>query len=86
MGTVSGLFGNVPVHGEPVPSCVAALEDWLAMAKAGEIVGVALAGVTPDNKGCEVISGVIGSYGLLGALHMTKATLEAAMMEMHQGS
>jgi hypothetical protein len=84
VGTVTGLFGEEPAHGEPVASCVAALEDWLEMARAGEIVGVVLSGVMSDNRGCQVISGIIGSYALLGAVSMARATLEAEMREMGQ--
>jgi hypothetical protein len=31
MTEVVGLFGDIPTLGEPVPSCVAALEQWLEM-------------------------------------------------------
>lgn len=84
MAEVVGLFGDVPTPGEPVPSCVAALEQWLEMARAGEIAGLALAGVTNDGKGCYILSGIVGSYALLGASAMARAELEAEMLEMRE--
>ena len=49
---VVGLHGPVNEQpGEPVADVVAILKRWLAKAEAGEVIGVAMAGVAEDTTG-----------------------------------
>ena len=79
MAEVVGLFGKADL-GNPVPSCVAALRDLLERAEAGEVIGVALAAVNAKGSASYSVGGMIGAYGLLGAVDMAKAHMIAHMM------
>jgi hypothetical protein len=82
MGEVRGLFGELPEPGEPVVSCVSALKDLLQRAEAGEVVGIAAAAVSGTGNALYVVGGVVGAYGMLGALDMAKAELVSFMQDM----
>ena len=82
MGEVRGLFGDVPEPGEPVASCVDALRDLLERAEAGEVVGIAIAAINERHHASYSVGGMIGGYGLLGALEMAKAEVIGFMMEV----
>jgi hypothetical protein len=82
MSDVVGLFGDVPEPGKPAASCVDALKDLLERAEAGEIVGIAAAAVNPRGNALYIMGGIVGAYGLLGALDMAKADLVSLMRDM----
>lgn len=74
---VASLFGGPTGQREANQNCVATLEKWLEMAKAGEIVGVVMAGLTHDRCGTWQAAGFVGGYSILGALvDAQAATLE----------
>lgn len=51
MAEVVALRGSaVSAAGQPEPVIVEMLEDWLARAKAGEVVALALVGVAPNSR------------------------------------
>lgn len=58
--------------GQPKPNehCIATLEEWLDMARAGELIGVAMAGLRSNGCGRYAVGGTIGGYSMLGALDM----------------
>lgn len=73
----------IPINGgptglpEPNANCIRALEEWLAMARAGEIVGVSLVGLTFSGGGCWAVAGKVGGFSMLGALEIIRAELVA---------
>jgi hypothetical protein len=83
MADVVGLFGKADL-GSPVPSCVAALKDLLERADAGEVIGIAVAAVNAKGSASYSVGGMIGAYGLLGALDMAKAHMITHMMEVEE--
>lgn len=70
--SISG--GAVPTR-EPNATCIAALTEWLEMARAGEIVGVVMAALHHDGLGSFAICGTVGGYSMIGALEIAKADL-----------
>ncbi len=70
MKKVLSLYGGPVGEHEVNETCVAALEEWLEMAKSGQIVGVCLVGLGYDNLAQYRIAGKIGGYGSVGATHM----------------
>ena len=65
---VASLFGG-PTHvREPNATAIAVLERWLEKARSGEVVGVVIAGLHYDRLAGWESGGMIGGYGLLGAL------------------
>jgi hypothetical protein len=83
MAEVVGLFGDVPEPGKPAASCVNALRDLLERAEAGEIVGFAAAAVSGTGNALYMVGGIVGAYGMLGALDMAKADLVSFMRDMN---
>jgi hypothetical protein len=79
MGEVRGLFGDVPEPGEPVASCVDALRDLLERAEAGEVIGITIAAINDRHHASYSIGGMVGGYGLLGAIEMAKGELVQIM-------
>ena len=75
MSNVKSLFGGPSGAPEPNERCIALLEEWLEMAKAGEIVGVAMAGLCRDNCARNALAGMVGGYSMIGALETAKAEL-----------
>lgn len=70
---VVAIGSGTPIDERPVSKfCVEALEESLAQARAGEIVGVAIAKQHHDTSGSYQIGGKCGSYSLLGALERVK--------------
>lgn len=67
--TVVGIHGKVDIE-EPMPSAavINTLEEVLAKARAGEIVGVAIAINTRSELGEYVLGGRVCRYELLGAV------------------
>lgn len=78
---VTAIFGGTTGRPEPNEICIKALEEWLDMARSGEIVGVALAGLCADHMTRYGVAGKVGSYGVIGALEMAKADLISDMRE-----
>ena len=72
---VTAIFGGPTGLPEPNATCIEALREWLAMAEAGEIVGVAIAGLCADHMSRYAVAGKVGGYGLIGAVEMAKADL-----------
>lgn len=81
MGEVVGMFGDIPEPPEPVASCVDCLRSLLQQAEAGELVGLAYAGITRSGHGQNGMAGVVGGYALLGSIEMAKADLVKLMQE-----
>lgn len=74
-GNVSSLFGGPTGQPEPNENCIATLREWLEMAEAGEVVGIAIAGLCHDRTSRYAVSGISGGYGMVGALEIAKADL-----------
>lgn len=72
---VTALFGGPTGLPQRNESCISALREWLEMAEAGEVVGIAIAGLSYDACTRYRIAGKVGGYGMLGALEMAKADL-----------
>lgn len=70
---VASLFGGPVGTREPNETCVRTLEEWLERARAGEVVGVAIAGLCFDHTACWSASGTVGGYALVGAMEVAKA-------------
>lgn len=75
MSEVVSLTGGLTHQREVVPGCVSVLEDLLERARAGEIVGVAVAGLRYDATAAYRVGGRVGGYGMIGALEMIRADL-----------
>lgn len=82
MAEVQSLFGDPIPLGEPVESCVEALEAALERAKAGETVGVVIAEAHADRASSYRVAGLLGGYGTLGAVERAKADLMVFMQEL----
>jgi glycine/D-amino acid oxidase-like deaminating enzyme len=71
-------------------SCARALAQagrqvWLLeRAEAGEVIGIAVAAVNAKGSASYSVGGMIGAYGLLGALDMAKAHMITYMMESEE--
>lgn len=65
---VTSLFGGPTGERTVNELAVAALEEWLAKARSGEIVGVAVAALHCDGLGSCQLAGRVGGYSMLGAL------------------
>lgn len=72
---VASIFGGPKGVPEPNETCVKALEELLEMARSGEIVGVAMAGLCADHMSRYAIAGNVGGYGMLGAMEVAKSDL-----------
>lgn len=75
MSKVASLFGGPTGAPEPNTSCIAALEELLEKAKAGEVVGVAVACLHYDRLASYHIAGQVGGYGIIGAIESAKVDL-----------
>lgn len=56
-------------------SCIELLEDWLERAKSGEVISVAIAGVTSDNNTTSQWSDLTHAALTIGALHFLVARI-----------
>ena len=74
-GKVTSLHGGPTYEKEPSPACIEVLEELLAQAKAGEIVGIATAAMTHDGCGEWRIGGRVGGYSMLGAADVMRAEI-----------
>ena len=72
---VTAIFGGPAGVPEVSKYCVELLEEWLEMAKAGEIVGVVLVGLCHDKLSRYAIGGHCGGYSLVGCLEIAKTDL-----------
>ena len=73
---VVSLHGTpVPTQNEPNPTLINELEQLLAAARSGEIVGLAGAYVRSDRITHYVYAGQVDSYGLIGGLECVKERL-----------
>lgn len=72
---VKSLFGGPSGQREASDACIATLETWLEMARSGEIVGVAISGLSYDNLARYAVGGRVGGYSMIGALEMAKTAL-----------
>lgn len=75
MSNVASLFGGPTGVPEVNETCVARLEEWLEMARSGEIVGVAVVALCADGASRYAVSGKVGGHGMIGALEVAKAEL-----------
>jgi hypothetical protein len=71
-------------HPTPNEICVATLEEALAQARAGGIVGVALARLHNDGCGSFSLSGKVGGYSMLGAVCRLQDELNHVLSEEEQ--
>lgn len=78
---VVAIHGGLTGLPEPNDNCIATLERWLEMARAGEIIGFAGAALHHDGLSQYAISGFIGGYSVLGAVEMAKADLTDHLRE-----
>lgn len=69
------VFGGPSGLPEPNAACIAALEAWLEMARSGEIIGVALAGLCHDRASRYSVAGMCGGYSMIGAIEVARADL-----------
>jgi hypothetical protein len=77
---VLSIYGGPVGEHEVNETCVEQIEEWLEMAKSGQIVGICLVGLGYDNLAQYTIAGKIGGYGLVGATHMVLQELTHAIM------
>jgi hypothetical protein len=77
---VLSIYGGPVGEHEVNETCVEQMEEWLEMAKSGQIVGICLVGLGYDNLAQYTIAGKIGGYGLVGATHMVLQELTHAIM------
>ena len=80
-GKVKPLFGGLTYEREVIESTVVALEDALEAARAGEIIGVAIAMLYHKGIGGYSVCGRVGGYNMLGALEMAKAEIVAVNLD-----
>ena len=80
MTKVLSIYGGPVGEHEVNETCVEQMEEWLEMAKSGQIVGICLVGLGYDNLAQYTIAGKIGGYGLVGATHMVLQELTHAIM------
>lgn len=74
-GKVQSIYGGPSGVPEVSQACVETLEEWLEMARAGEITGVAMAGLCHDRAARYAVGGMVGGYSMIGALEMARAEL-----------
>lgn len=74
-GNVTSIYGGATGQREPNENAISALEELLEMARAGEIVGIAVAGLYHDGCGMYRLAGRVGGYSMLGALDVAKVGL-----------
>lgn len=72
---VRSLFGGATGQREPNENAISTLEELLEMARAGEIIGIAVAGLCHDGCGMYRLAGRVGGYSMLGAVEIAKAEL-----------
>jgi len=72
LSKVVGIHGNTPVSREPNETVIRELERILEMAKSGEVVGFAGALLHADKLSTVAYGGLLGTYGLVGALDVAK--------------
>lgn len=77
-GQVIALNGGPTGQPEPNEACIKTLEDFLTMARSGQIVGIALAGRHHDGCASYASGGAIGGFSMLGALDLVHADVLAA--------
>jgi hypothetical protein len=82
MSNVKALFGDGVDIGEPNEGCVTMLEELLERAKGGDIVGLACATISAHGLASYSLAGLVGPYGLLGAVEMAKAELLDEMRDI----
>lgn len=63
---------------QPCDVTISTLEDLLAQARTGEIIGVVAATQHHDNLSSYRVSGLVGSYSILGAIDHAKIYVIAA--------
>lgn len=80
MTKVLSIYGGPVGEHEVNETCVEQIEEWLEMAKSGQIVGICLVGLGYDNLAQYTIAGKIGGYGLVGATHMVLQELTHSIM------
>lgn len=73
-GKVISLWGHEIPEGGVYPSVVEALEEWLARAKRGEFMSIAMVGVRPDMNVCNLLVSDSGPHDMLLIGGMTRAT------------
>lgn len=82
MTKIIGLHGqHVPETQEPVESVVEALEEMLADAKAGTLIGLACAYVANNHRAGYRLCGYLSGYSAIGAAQIVVTELVAAAME-----
>lgn len=69
-------------NAEPIMACVEALEHWLTLAREGSLVGIAFVGLHSDNRVGYTLTGRVGGFGMLGALHMLQQDIVDVNMEI----
>lgn len=80
MGDVTPLYGGPSGEKKPDEATIKILEHWLEEAKAGQIVGIVLAGQSFDGVPSFQAAGHVGGFGLLGAIEAAKSTLAFTQM------
>ena len=81
MTNVVVLHGGPTGSPEPNEHAIKALEEWLEMARSGELIGVVMIGAAYDDTTRSTMAGVVGSYRMVGTVEITKAELIAAVLE-----
>lgn len=82
MTKIIGLHGqHVPETQEPVESVVEALEEMLADAKAGQLIGIGCVTMDHSSRAGYRICGYLSGYSAIGAAQIVVTELAAAAME-----
>lgn len=76
MTKVVGIHGYKPTFKEPNPKVIELLEDLLEQARSGEIIGLSGALLYHDKLSGTVYGGIVGTYGMVGALDVMKSELK----------
>lgn len=73
--TVVSLHGGPTGQPAPNDQCIEALETWLEMARAGEIVGVSMVSLRKDGSTGAALAGHVGGHAMIGTLEVVKSEI-----------
>ena len=75
MSNVKSMFGGPTGEPEPCQATIDVLEEYLELARSGEVIGIVLAGLHKDRLATFRLGGKLGAYSILGAVEIMKHRL-----------